>query len=44
MTMQKRLWERGWTKGTMVQAAAVKGKRAGVPQLYTFKVDNAAAY
>ena len=38
MAMQKRLWERTWTKGTAMQVAAVKGKRAGAPQLYTLKV------
>jgi len=38
MAMQKRLWERGWTKGSAMQPVAVKGKRAGTPQLYTLKV------
>ena len=38
MAMQKRLWERGWTKGTAMQAAAVKAKHVGTPQLYTLKV------
>ena len=38
MTMQKRLWEKGWTKGTAMQPLAVKGKRAGATQLYTLKV------
>jgi len=38
MAEQKRLSERGWTKGTAMQATAVKGKRTGAPQLYTLKV------
>ena len=38
MAMQKRPGERGWTKGTTIQAAVVKGKRAGAPQLYTLQV------
>jgi len=36
--MQKRLWEKGWTKGAAVQAEAETRKRAGAPQLYTLKV------
>ncbi len=38
MAEQKRLWERGWTKGTAMQATAAKRKRAGAPKLYTLKV------
>ena len=38
MAMQKRLWERGWTKGEAMQATVVKRKSAGTPQLYTFQV------
>ena len=49
MAMQKRLpacraergagrWERSWTKGAAVQAAAGTRKRTGTPQLYTLKV------
>ena len=38
MAMQKRLWERGWTKGTTMQATAVKRTSPGAPQLYTLKV------
>jgi hypothetical protein len=36
--MQKRLWEKSWTKGTATQVAAVKRKRPGAPMLYTLKV------
>ncbi len=38
MAMQKRLWERGWTRGMAMQAAVVKRKNTGTPQLYTLKV------
>ena len=38
MAVQKRLWERGWTKGTAMQATAVTRKHPGAPQLYTLKV------
>ena len=38
MAMQKQLWEKGWTKGTAIQPAAVKSKRTGAPQLYPLKV------
>ena len=38
MAEQKRLWERGWTRGTTIQPEAVKGKRVGAPQLYTLKI------
>src|SRR3989338_4713869 len=38
MAMQKRLWERGWTKGAAMQAATVKDKRASAAQLYTLQV------
>ena len=38
MSMQKRLWEKGWTKGAAMQATAVKRKSADAPQLYTLQV------
>ena len=38
MAVQKRLWERSWTKGAAVQAAAGTRKRTGAPQLYTLQV------
>ena len=38
MAVQKRLWERGWTKGTATHAAAVKSTRADAPQFYTLQV------
>ena len=38
MAVQKRLWERGWTKGTAMQATAVKRTSPGAPRLYTLKV------
>jgi hypothetical protein len=38
MADQKRLWERGWTKGITIQPAAVKSKSTGSPQLYALKV------
>lgn len=38
MADQKRLWERGWTKGTATHTTAVKSKRADAPQLYTLQV------
>jgi len=38
MAVQKRLWERGWTKGAATPAAAGKSTRANAPQLYTLQV------
>jgi len=38
MVVQKRLWEKGWTKGAAMQATAVKRKSPGAPQFYTLKV------
>ena len=38
MAEQKRLGERGWTKGSMIQPAVVQGKRAGTPRCYTLQV------
>jgi len=38
MADQKRLWERGWTRGTATHPTAVKTQRAGAPQLYTLQV------
>ncbi len=38
MAVQKRLWERGWMKGTAIQPAAVNSKSTGSPQCYTLQV------
>ena len=38
MAEQKRLWERGGTKGTVVQAPVEEGKKAETPQVYTLQV------
>jgi len=38
MAEQKRLWERGWTKGTTTQASVEKSKEAGTPRVYTLQV------
>src|SRR3989338_3982553 len=38
MAMQKRLWERGWTKGAEMQTTPVNRKGASAAQLYTLQV------
>src|SRR3989338_868918 len=38
MAVQKRLWERGWTKDAAMQATAVKRAGPRAPQLYTLQV------
>ncbi len=38
MAVQKRLWERGWTKGTTAQALVEKDKKARTPRVYTLQV------
>ena len=38
MAVQKRLWERSWTKGTAAQAPVEKRTKTGVSQLYTLQV------
>jgi hypothetical protein len=38
MAVQKRLWERGWTKGAAVQAPVEKSTKTGTQRVYTLQV------